>query len=267
MPRQALAQHFLADRGVLRRIIEAADLSPGDAVVEVGPGRGVLTRELARRAGHVTAVEIDPILAAALPSILGNPSNLTVVHADARTADLGVLPPGYKVVANLPYYAANPLVRRFLEAPVKPRLMVVTVQKEVAQAMAAPPGRMTLLSVAVQLYGAPSVVCVAPPGAFRPPPKVESAVVRIDVFPSPKLGPDQAPRFFKLAQAGFAAPRKQLRNSLALGLSTPPGEAGGLLDRAGIEPSRRPGTLSVDEWLKLYLVYCDGGPGARGGLR
>ena len=217
MARQALAQHFLVDQGILANIIQASDLSLDDTVVEVGPGRGVLTRELVKAAGRVVAVELDPELAASLPRRLGNPPNLTVFHADARTVDLGHLG-SYKVVANLPYYAANPLVRRFLEAKHKPLYMVVMVQREVAESMAALPGRMSLLSVGVQFYGSPQIICIVPPTSFRPPPKVDSAVLRIDVLPNPRQEVDDVPRFFELVQAGFAAPRKQMRNSLVLGM-------------------------------------------------
>ena len=174
-----------------------------------------------------------------------------MVAADARTADLGVDGP-YKVVANLPYYAANPIVRRFLEADRQPTRLVVMVQKEVALSMTASPGRMTLLSVAVQFYGSPRLVCSVPPRAFRPAPKVHSAVVCIDVQPKARRRVDDESRFFQLVRAGFAAPRKQLRNSLAQGLGLPGVESSVLLMQAEIDARRRPGTLTVDEWISLY---------------
>ena len=266
MPRQALAQHFLVDQGVLARIIQAADLSSKDTVVEVGPGQGVLTRELVRTAGRVVAVELDPELAASLTRRLGNPPNLTVLQADARTVDLGHLG-DYKVVANLPYYAANPLVRRFLEAKHKPLYMVVMVQREVAESMAALPGRMSLLSVGVQFYGTPQIICTVPPSSFRPPPKVDSAVLRIDVLPRPRPKVDDVPRFFKLVQAAFAAPRKQIRNSLALGMTVSGDQAGDFLKRAGIDARRRPGSLNLEEWIELYRAYRDGWFAEGDGLR
>ena len=185
--RKALAQYFLTDQRVLSYILEAADLSSDDTVVEVGPGRGILTRQLAKLARRVVAVEIDAALAAGLATKLGNPPNLTVLEADARTADIQPDVP-YKLVANLPYYAANPIIRRFLEMERQPLRMVVMVQKEVAHSMTATPGRMTLLSVAVQFYGMPRLVCVVPPSAFRPSPKVDSAVVCIDVKPEARGG-------------------------------------------------------------------------------
>ena len=264
MPRRALAQHFLVDQDVLRRILQAADLSPQDTVVEVGPGRGVLTRELVKGTRRVVAIEVDSELAGALVSRLGCPSNLTVLEADARTVDLGrALGPDrtYKVVANLPYYAANPIIRRFLEAERRPSVMVVTVQKEVADAMVASPGKMGLLSVGVQFYGVPRIVCTVPPEAFRPTPKVSSAVVRIDLRPQPAVQVDDVEGFFSLVQAGFSAPRKQLRNSLTLGLGVSPKEAEGILNRVPVEHQRRPATLSLEEWAALYRAYRRGAAG------
>ena len=249
--RKALAQYFLTDQRVLSYILEAADLSSQDTVVEVGSGRGILTRQLTELARRVVAVEIDAALAAGLATKLGNPPNLTVLEADARTADIQPDVP-YKLVANLPYYAANPIIRRFLEMDRQPLRMVVMVQKEVAMSMTATPGRMTLLSVAVQFYGMPRLVCVVPPSAFRPSPKVDSAVVCIDVEPEARGQVDDEARFFRLARAGFAAPRKQLRNSLALGLGINGAEASKLLQRADIDSRRRPGTLTVSEWISLY---------------
>ena len=246
-----LGQHFLADRRVLAHILEAADVSLGDTVVEVGPGKGILTRELVKLARRVVAVEIDGTLANGLGAKLGHPHNLEVLQADARTADLGVEGP-YKVVANLPYYAANPIVRRFLEMERQPTRLVVMVQKEVALSMTASPGRITMLSVAVQFYGSPRYVCSVRPSAFRPAPKVHSAVVGIDVRPEARTRVDDESRFFQLVRAGFSAPRKQIRNSLAQGLGVAGTEVSDLLGRVGIDARRRPGTLTVEEWISLY---------------
>ena len=248
---KSLGQHFLTDRRVLARILEAADLSPEDTVVEIGPGRGILTRRLVEQARRVIAVEIDANLASALAAKLDNPPNLTVLEADARTADIDPGGP-YKLVANLPYYAANPIVRRFLEMDRPPTRMVIMVQREVARSMTAQPGKMTLLSVAVRFYGVPRLVCTVPPRAFRPPPKVHSAVVSIDVLAEARERVDDESRFFQLVRAGFAAPRKQLRNSLAQGLAVSGAETSALLDSASIDHRRRPGTLTVEEWIHLY---------------
>ena len=258
IPRKALGQHFLVDGSILRRIVEAGDLRSGDAVVEIGSGRGALTRELVKGVQRVIAVELDAALASSLGGSLGDPSNLTVVCADAREYDLSeLLPAGlpYKLMANLPYYAANPIIRRFLEAESPPSLMVVMVQQEVARAMAAAPGRMSLLSVAVQFYGQPQLVCSVPPRAFQPRPKVSSAVVRIDLRPQPAVATKDATGFFELVRAGFRAPRKQLHNSLGLGLGVPPSEASRVLGIAGVDSTRRPGSLALEEWGRLYHAW------------
>lgn len=253
--RKSLGQHYLVDAVVLERILEAAELSEQDVVLEIGPGLGSLTRGLLERVASVIAVEMDPRLAASLASRLGNPANLTTVEADARTMDIGSLvggQAGYKVVANLPYYAANPIVRRLLEAEPKPGLMVFMVQKEVAQVMVAEPGRMGLLSVATQYYARPSLVCDVPPEAFNPPPKITSAVVRLEVRPEPAVAVADRDAFFALVRAGFSAPRKQLRNSLSHGLGVPGAEVGEFLEGLDLDGSRRAETLTIEEWAALY---------------
>ncbi len=268
--RKALGQHFLVDGGILNRIAGAAGLTGDDVVVEIGPGRGALTRRLVERAGRVIALELDPLLAEALPDRLGNPANLEVVTADARTVDIGALLEGVsgcKVVANLPYYAANPILRRFLEAPLQPSLLVVMLQREVARSVTAAPGEMGLLSVAVQCYAEAKMVCTAPPRAFRPPPKVSSAVVRLDVRPQPAVPPGEADGFFSVVRAGFAAPRKQLRNSLAQGLRAAAEAVDCTLDAAGISGQRRPGTLTVQEWVGVYRAWEQRFAGASTSLR
>ena len=242
----------------MRRIVDAAELSPDDVVLEVGPGRGFLTRALAERVGQVVAVEIDDTLARRLEEELGPRASVTMVVADARTADIDSLVPpdkAYKLVANLPYFAASPIVRRFLEAAHKPTMMVIMVQREVAQEMAAPPGKMGLLSVATQLYGRPRIVAYVQPRAFRPPPKVTSAIVRIDVYDRPAVPFDSEHGFFRVVKAGFSAPRKQLRNSLSHGLEASPETAASMLRRAGVDPKRRAQTLSLPEWGSLYREY------------
>ena len=256
--KKSLGQHLLADRRYLSRISGAADLSPGDVVVEVGPGLGVLTRHLAERARRVVAIELDDALAERLRSELVGLANVEVLHDDARSVDLDAVLGGdshYKVVANLPYYAALPILRRFLEAERRPDLMSVMVQREVARKIAAAPGEMGLVSVAVQLYGRPRVVSNVPPRAFRPPPKVVSSILRIEVYPVPVLELDSVERFFDLVRAGFGARRKQLRNCLRDGLSLGPGEAEAVLARAGVDPSRRAQTLSMEEWGALYDAW------------
>ena len=253
--RKALGQHFLNDSRIVGRILAAADIHPDDLVLEIGPGLGVLTRKLVQLAGKVVAVEVDGELAGSLPSRLNHPPNLHVAQGDARTIDFSPLlgdASSYKVVANLPYYAANPIVRRFLEADSPPELLVVMVQKEVAESMLAWPGGMTMLSVATQFYATPSLVCNVPPRSFRPPPTVRSAVVRLDVRPSPAVAVQDPRAFFDLVRAGFSAPRKQLRNSLSHGLGEHPGLVAQLLADLELDGSRRAETLTLDEWASIY---------------
>ncbi|MCH7746079.1 MAG: ribosomal RNA small subunit methyltransferase A, partial [Chloroflexi bacterium] len=241
-PKKSLGQNFLVDRRILGRILSAAEVSPGDAVLEIGPGRGFMTRELANRGAHIVAVEKDEELAAGLTTRFTDQPNVKIITADAREIDIKSLFPvgtSYKLVANLPYYAASPIIRRFLETTRKPQLMVVMVQKEVAQSMAADPGEMSILSVATQLYGNPRIVTYVPPKAFRPTPKIISAIVRIDVYTTLALTLDSTERFFRLVKAGFTARRKQMRNSLKQGLALSSEASESILAQAKIDPSRR----------------------------
>jgi len=249
--RKRLGQHFLVDQRVLARVVAAARLEPDDRVVEVGPGLGMLTRALARRAGQVVAIEVDPGLAAALGEMLAACPNVRVINADVLKVDpASVVTPPYKVVANLPYYITAPVLRHFLEASVRPQRMVVMVQREVAHKLVAGAGDLGILGISVQFYSRPTLVATVGPRSFYPPPKVESAIVALEVLPRPALEVEPA-RFFSVVRAGFAAPRKQLRNSLAQGLGLDTGEVARLLAAAGLDPHRRPQTLTLEEWGRL----------------
>ena len=255
-PRKSLGQHFLTDRNILGAIADAAGVGSGDTVIEVGPGRGALTAVLAERAKRVVAVELDGVLARSLAVAM--PSNVEVVEADARTADPAALLGGcapYTMLGNLPYYAAMPILRRFLESDCRPQRAAVLVQREVAEQMCARPGTMSLVSLAVQLFGSARITRIVRPGSFTPPPKVTSAVVAITLHKELVEGVDNAARFFVLARAGFSAPRKQLRNALSGGLNVAPDEAERLLATAGVEASRRAQTLSMAEWASLYRAW------------
>lgn len=256
-PKKRWGQHFLIDTGVLHHIVSAADLSPPDTVVEVGPGLGVLTEQLVQRAGRVFSIELDSALAAALSHAFAGYTNLRVINANVLDIEPHTLfpndaSPKYKVVANIPYYITAPILRHFLEAPLKPQLMVVMVQKEVAQSIVAVRGEMSLLSVAVQFYSRPTVVRYISARSFYPAPKVESALLRIEVYPKPAVDVADPSAFFQTVRAGFSAPRKQLRNALAQGLSISPDEAKILLERAGMDPRQRAETLSLEEWAALH---------------
>ena len=248
--RKSLGQYTLKNKRILARILAAAEIEPDDTIVEVGPGTGTLTEALAERAGEVIAIELDPDLVSLLHDKLGRDSNIRVIHADILETDLeGLVGGSYKVVANLPYYIANPAIRMFLEAGRKPSLMVVMVQEEVARNIVAGPGRRSMLSLAVQVYGRPSMVCRVPPTSFYPRPKVGSAVVAIDVYPKPLVQDIDA--FFRVARAGFTAPRKQLHNSLALGLGMSVDQVKKALETVGIDGRRRAGTLVIEEWDRI----------------
>jgi 16S rRNA (adenine1518-N6/adenine1519-N6)-dimethyltransferase len=262
-PQKGLGQNFLISERSLRRIVAAADLEPGDMVLEVGPGLGTLTRLLAQRAERVIAVELDQRLVEILSQALADFPNVEIVQGDILEMEPGGaggvsgLSPGYKVVANLPYYITSAVLRHLLTARVKPQWMVVTVQREVAQRMIAGPGQMSLLSVSVQFYGRPRVVARIPAGAFYPVPKVNSAVVRIDLYDSPPVAVADVDRFFQVVRAGFGQRRKQLRNALAHGLSLPVSTVVEALHRAGVDEKRRAQTVSIEEWARITQETID----------
>ncbi|MCX2727420.1 16S rRNA (adenine(1518)-N(6)/adenine(1519)-N(6))-dimethyltransferase RsmA [Thermomicrobium sp. 4228-Ro] len=254
-PRKALGQHFLHDRSIVQRIVASADLSPDSLVVEIGPGLGILTEALARHAGRVIAIELDDKLAAFLAERFRS-SNVTVLHGDALRIDFADVTRGapYVVVANLPYNVATPILERLLTAAHPPTRLVVMVQREVAERMVAIPPDMSFLSVLVQFFARPRIAFRVGPGAFTPPPKVESAVVVLEPR-EPPLAREEWPRFFRLVQAGFAQRRKQLVNALASELGLDKERVRALLVSAGIEPTRRAETLTLDEWLRLYRAF------------
>ena len=272
--RKGLGQHFLIDEEALRLIVSAAELTPNDVVMEIGPGLGVLTRELAGQAGGVIAVELDDKLAAILKQTLASFHNITIVNEDVLKIDPAALlqeqkpaqaissPLSYKVVANLPYYITSPVLRHFLEASVKPQIMVVMVQKEVAEDIAAKPGRMSLLSISVQLYGEPTIVGYVPARCFYPVPEVDSAILRIVLYPQPAVEIADKESFFALVRAGFSASRKQIINSLAHGLALPKADVLSLLEETGIAPQRRAETLTLEEWAHLWRVFARVGESA-----
>ena len=256
--KKSLGQHFLIDTSVLQTIVEAAELSPEDTVVEVGPGLGMLTVELARNAGNVIAVELDTNLASLLKRRLGSLTNLHVINADILKVNPAQLLGGknkYKVVANLPYYITSPVLRYFVEASTKPSLMVMMVQKEVGEAIVAGPGDMSLLAVSLQVYSKPRIISHVPAQSFYPQPKVVSVILRFDVLPEAAVKVADMNSFFEVVRCGFSSPRKQLHNSLAHGLGVKPAEVVLLLEQANIDVKRRAETLSLEEWAKLYEAW------------
>jgi len=268
-PRKALGQHFLIDQFVLADIARACCPEGGETVLEIGAGPGALTEELARRAGRVVAVELDEDLAASTRARLAGYDNLQVVAADVLDyapdellAEGGGTPP-YTACGNLPYYITQPIVRRLLEARPGPRRIVVLVQREVAQRIAGGPGRESLLSTSVKVYGQPAVLFEVPHTAFWPPPKVQSAVVAIEKFERPALDlpSEEIETFFHLVRAGFAQPRKQLHNVLTEEFTLERAPVLALLAEAGIEPAARAQHLDVRDWERLYRVIQRRHPG------
>jgi 16S rRNA (adenine1518-N6/adenine1519-N6)-dimethyltransferase len=283
-PRKGLGQNFLIDSFHLAKIVEAAALTPADIVLEIGPGPGTLTRLLAESARRVIAVELDPNMVNLLKNEFSHLPNLTIVEADILQTPIAALLPfahlsdslaaateskvqdpqlrtqnselktEFKVVANLPYYITSAVLRHLLEATPRPGRIVVTVQKEVAQRIVAGPGQMSLLAVSVQFYGQPTLVHRIPAGAFFPPPKVDSAVVRIDTFAQLPMVVSEVDHFFRVVKAGFSQKRKQLKNSLAAGLGLPVSKVITAMEQANINPTRRAETLSLAEWGSLVRM-------------
>jgi len=264
-PKKRLGQHFLVDEAVLERILSAAELGHGDIVVEVGPGLGILTEGLAKRGAKVIAVELDSKLVNMLRKRLAPFPNVKIVHVDVlkvtpqqllqNNLAASELAQGYKVIANLPYYITSPILRHFLEAQLQPSEMVVMVQKEVGEAIASTPGKMSLLSTRTQFYSKPTIISYVPAASFYPPPKVNSVILRLDIYSQPPIEVSDVASFFDVVIHGFSSPRKQLRNSLAQSLDMPSNQVTLLLGKAGIEAKRRAETLSLEEWRELWEIF------------
>ncbi len=252
--RRALGQHFLRDTGTALRIVDLVAPTAADLVVEIGPGRGALTGELQRRAGRVIALEVDRDLA---PRVREHFAGVEVIEADARRWDYAALvrPPGGRVlvVGNLPYSVSKPIVVALLEAREAIDEMALMLQREVAERLAAPPGSKTYgsLSVLTQLYCDVRVRLRVPPGAFQPPPKVDSAVVHLRVLPAPRVPLADERRFQAVVRAAFAQRRKMLANGLAGSLGLPVDQVRSAAEAAGIDPTRRAETLTIQEFARL----------------
>jgi 16S rRNA (adenine1518-N6/adenine1519-N6)-dimethyltransferase len=253
-PNKALGQHWLRDEATLEAICEAADLKAADTVLEIGPGLGDLTRQLLKHARSVIAVEVDRGLATDLETTL-KAGNLQVVQGDILKFDLTQLPPDYKVVANIPYYLTSNLIRVLGESTNPPAAMVLLVQKEVAERIAAEPGQMSLLGLSTQLYYRPKLGPVVAAELFLPPPKVDSQVIILKRRHKPLFENLDSKTYFRLAKAGFAGRRKKLRGSLAAGLGISKDQADKLLKAAGVDGELRAQNLSLQDWHKLYKAY------------
>ena len=263
--RHALSQNFLADGDVLQTIVREADAAPRRRIVEVGPGLGVLTAELLAVGAAVTAVELDRRLVEYLRERFrgeqkqppGTVGSLRLIEGDVlelHPEELAV--PPYEVVANLPYHITSPVLHLFLGAAERPERMVLMVQREVAQRIAAPPGSMSYLSVFVQYQARVRIAFGVPATAFEPEPAVESAVIVVEPFDADdRLDPDAEDGLWRLVQASFRERRKMLHNVLARQLPLDPERVTAALATAGIDPNRRPQTLAVGEWLALHEAF------------
>ena len=288
--KRSMGQNFLVKQKILPKIVAAAELTPTDTIVEIGPGLGILTEELAKKAGKVVAIEKDKRLAEALESRITNHElwreKVTIINQDAlkiHNSEFIIHNSGFKVVANIPYNITSAVIRKFLEADNKPGLMVLMVQKEVAERICAKPGEMSLLSVSVQFYAEPEIVRIVKNTSFFPKPEVDSAIIKLKVKSKiPRLQnyarPDQISRrsfppsaesacdrrnlararnfaiqeFFRLVKFGFAARRKTLENNLAAGLHINKSEASDIIKKAGLAEKVRAQELSMEDWLELF---------------
>lgn len=252
-PKKSLGQNFLFDENVLARIVTAADVQPDDEVLEIGPGLGTLTRPLARIARRVVAVELDDRLLPILREQLAPFPHTEIIHGDILEQDLSrFFTRPYKVVANVPYYITGRILRYLLDGPQKPTLLVLTVQKEVAERLTAVPPNMSLLAASTQFYGRAQIVTTLKAGSFWPRPDVDSAVIRLDLYPEaerPLPSSEEAP-FLHLLKLGFSQKRKQLQNNLQHGLDKT--AVAHWLQQANIDGRRRAETLTMAEWLAIY---------------
>jgi 16S rRNA (adenine1518-N6/adenine1519-N6)-dimethyltransferase len=254
-PNKSLGQHFLVDRASLEAIVDAAAVTRKDTVLEIGPGLGVMTRPLTRLAAKVIAVETDRTLAELLQR--DAPDNLEVQVIDIMKFNVSQLPPGYKVIANIPYYLTSKIFRLLMDGPSRPSVMSVLVQKEVAERIVARPGQLSILALSIQYYGHPEIVRIVERHKFWPPPEVDSAVLRV-VLNGPAFPADED-LLFRLIKAGFGEKRKQLKNSLSGGLNLTPELAASMIQRAGLPPMARAQELNLGSWQKLYHIALDAG--------
>lgn len=256
-PDKSLGQNFLVDSSYLKEIIKIAEISDQMTVLEIGPGLGSLTRYLAYRARKVIAVELDPRLLKPLENVLSNYQNVQLIKGDILALDPNHLVESdeYLIVANIPYYITSALIRHLLQARKRPLRMILTLQREVAERICAQPNKMSLLALSVQIYGCPELKANIPANAFYPSPNVESAIVRVDIYPNPLITASDIDTFFRLAKAGFSQKRKTLRNALSGGMVWSKDVTENILNEAGINPQRRAETLSLEEWNRLLKQY------------
>ncbi|MDF2379386.1 MAG: 16S rRNA (adenine(1518)-N(6)/adenine(1519)-N(6))-dimethyltransferase RsmA [Candidatus Gracilibacteria bacterium] len=247
---KSLGQHFLVNEQVLSSIVDGAELTKEDTVLEVGPGPGVLSQRLVKEAGELIAVEIDEKMIKPWKGLMSDYVQASIIHQDV----LKYIPPQkpYKVVANIPYYISSPILQHFLRNPevTRPTSVILLIQKEVAERVCSTK-KPTLLSWLVQIYGAPSIVCNVPPNSFFPPPKVDSAVLKIDVLDNPLVAAEDMDKFFELLEYSYKQPRKTLSNNLKNAPKYKDIDTTELLEKAGVDGGLRPHQLGLEEWNQI----------------
>lgn len=264
--KRTMGQNFLVDEQALAQIVAAADIQSTDTIVEIGPGLGVLTAELSKRAGKVIAIEKDDKFADVLKTQYLN-SNVEIVHQDALNFEpntYGLIAESYKLVANIPYNITSLIIRKFLEEEDKPEMMILLVQKEVAERIIAEPGDMSLLAVSVQFYAKVEIVAIVPKESFFPTPKVDSAIIKlVSKSDSKQVSKTEEKDFFRIVKFGFAAKRKTLENNLSAGMHIKKDDARDIIKKAGFAPNIRAEGLSVLDWLKLFETLKEGKSGQK----
>jgi 16S rRNA (adenine1518-N6/adenine1519-N6)-dimethyltransferase len=257
-PRKSLGQNFLKDKSIIKKIIESADLKADDFVIEVGPGEGILTEELAKKAGKILAIEIDKNLIKPLQKKFDNKKNIEIINGDILKINLpkllGHQMSKYKVIANLPYYITSPIIRLFLETEIPPTEMILMVQKEVAERITAKAGEMSILAVSVQYYAQAEILFEVSRKCFDPIPEVDSSVIKISDFGF-RISDFERKKFFRVVRAGFCAKRKTLVNNLSNSLHLDKKEVEEKLKTIGILPTARAQELSVEDWKNITNLF------------
>ena len=249
----ALGQNFLVDEKVLKEILQAGELTSQDKVVEIGAGLGVLTRELSTRVKKVIALEFDSKIFPALHANLHSCKNVELQNLDVRK----FTPPSnkYKLVANIPYYLTSPILRKFfVESSRPPELAVLLVQKEVAERICNPK-KLSVLALEVRIFANPEIIEIVKPESFLPPPKVDSAILKISLKKNPEIPREDLVDFFKILYAGFHSPRKKIRGSFASGLPFPKKVAYEILEKAGVNSDLRAENLEISDWKKILAAF------------
>lgn len=256
-PRKSLGQNFLHDPQAVAKIADSAKIKPDDIALEIGPGTGVLTAQLAKRARAVYAIELDERMRPILQGQLAGYDNVHLIFDDFLRVNLPEMvgDDDFVVAANVPYYITSPILLTLLEGVRVPRQIVLTIQQEVAERIIAAPPQTNRLAVVVGFYGETQIITRLSPAAFWPRPDVDSAVIRITPHTVPPVDVDDTRLFMRVVKAGFSQKRKQLRNALSGGLAIKARAAGDLLEAAGIDPTRRAETLALDEWAALCRAY------------